>query len=154
MRKLLTYSGFLCLFAVLAACEKEERISGEPSAPISPVPEIWLGNMPLQYSQFDDVTIPVNYRDGDGDIGFANADSAVVFVTDNRADLLITFHVPPLAPPDANVAITGKLEVVVENIILLNTSGNPETTTFSVRLRDRAGNWSNEVVTPQLTIQP
>lgn len=137
-----------------ASCNKEERITDDPTPPVSNVPAISLGTMPATYNEFDDITLFVNYQDGDGDIGFANADSAVVYATDNRDDILFTFHVPPLSPDGVEVTIQGTLEIVVENVVLLNQSGNAETTTFTVKLIDRSGNWSNEVTSPTLTINP
>jgi hypothetical protein len=154
MKILKIFGSALLAILLWTACEKEERIPADPTPPVSNVPAISLGSMPTTYNQFDDVTLFVNYQDGDGDIGFADADSAVVFVTDNRDDILFTFHVPPLTPDGVEVTIQGTLEVVVENVILLNQSGTAETTTFTVQLIDRAGNWSNEVTTPTLTINP
>lgn len=154
MRALKKFACILIVGLICIACEKEERIPGDPIPQVSDIPSISLGSMPTSYNQFDDVTLFVNYQDGDGDIGFANADSAVVFVTDNRDDILFTFHVPPLTPDGTEVTIQGTLEVVVENVVLLNSSATAETTTFTVQLIDRSGHWSNEVTTPQLTINP
>jgi hypothetical protein len=52
------------------------------------------------------------------------------------------------------VAIQGLLNVVMENVPLLGTQGDAETTTFTVRIVDRAGNASNEATTPTITINP
>ena len=41
----------------------------------------------------------------------------------------------------------GELRVVLQNVILLDPDSESETTTFTLRLQDRAGNWSNEVET-------
>jgi hypothetical protein len=147
----------LAIFVALncVSCEKEtERIPGDPLPPVSIVPAISIGSMEVNYTAFDDIVIPVNYIDGDGDIGFSNADSSVVFVTDNRADIEFQFHVPPLAPDGSQVAIQGLLNVVMENVPLLGTEGDAETTTFTVRIVDRAGNASNEATTPTITINP
>ena len=147
---------YLALFGMVAltACEKEERITGDPTPAVSQAPQITLGSMPTSYEEFDDITLYVNYTDGDGDIGFANADSSVVYVTDNRDDIQFAFHVPPLSPDGEEVIIQGTLEVVVENVVLLNQSGTSETTTFTVELVDRAGNWSNSATSPEITINP
>lgn len=154
MNILKKFCGLVLAILLWTACEKEERIPGDPAPPVSDIPSISLGSMPATYNQYDDITLFVNYQDGDGDIGFGDADSAVVFVTDNRDDILFTFHVPPLTPDGVEVAIQGTLEVVVENVILLNQSGLAETTSFTVHLIDRAGHLSNEVTTTQLTINP
>ncbi len=147
---------WVCFISLLnLSCEKEtERIPGDPAPEVSPVPAISIGIMETTYNAFDDIIIPVQYIDGDGDIGFSNADSNVVFVTDNRADIKFTFHVPPLSPDEVEVPIQGNLNVVMENVPLLNPNGTAETTTFTIKLIDRAGNLSNEVTTPVITINP
>lgn len=137
---------------VFTACEKEEIKPSDPLPTVSLVPVISLGNMPDSYTQFDDVVLYLNYIDGNGDLGFEDADTPVVYVTDNRNDIELNFHVQPLSPPGVEIAIQGQLEVVVENVILLSQSNSSETVTFSVKIIDRAGNWSNLVTTPVLTI--
>jgi len=154
MRKAQTLLTITFCLLLGVACNKEERITGDPSPSVSNVPAISLGSMSATYSEFDDITLFVNYEDGNGDIGFADADSAVVYATDNRDEILFTFHVPPLSPEGVEVTIQGTVEIVVENVVLLNQSENAETTTFTVQMVDRAGNWSNEVTTPTLTINP
>ena len=42
--------------------------------------------------------------------------------------------------------------MVLQNVILLDPDSESETTTFTLRLQDRAGNWSNEVETEVITI--
>ena len=57
----------------------------------------------------------------------------------------------PRAPEDAQVAIQGELEVELNALFLLG-NGSEETTTYTLRIRDRAGNWSNTIITPTITI--
>lgn len=137
---------------LISSCEKEEIKPTDPLPAVSNVPAISLGSMASAYNQFDDVVLYVNYIDGNGDLGFDDADTPVVYVTDNRNDIEFNFHVQPLSPPGVEIAIQGQLQVVIENIILLSQSNSSETVTFSVKLIDRAGNWSNLVTTPILTI--
>jgi hypothetical protein len=143
---------FLVLSLVIMSCEKEEIKPSDPLPTVSHVPAISLGTMATTYNQFDDVVLYVNYTDGNGDLGFDDADTPVVYVTDNRNDIEFNFHVQPLSPPGVEIAIQGQLQVVIENIILLSQSNSSETVTFSVKIIDRAGNWSNLVTSPVLTI--
>ncbi len=136
------------------ACKKKDN-TPEVNPPLSKIPAISLESISTNTIKAlsDTLTIRIKYTDGDGDIGFANADSAVVYVTDNRFPITMSYHVPPLSPNNAIVSITGILPVVVKNIILQNGSG-PEQATFSVKLRDRSGNWSNVVTTGSITVTP
>jgi hypothetical protein len=108
--------------------------------------------MAVTYNQFDDIVLYVNYIDGNGDLGFDDADTPVVYVTDNRNNIEFSFHVQPLSPPGVDIAIQGQLQVAIENVILLSQSNSSEQVTFTVKLIDRAGNWSNLVTTPVLTV--
>jgi len=134
------------------SCEKETIKETDPLPPISHVPAISLGSMATTYNQFDDIELKVNYIDGNGDIGFSDADTPVIYVTDNRSNIELNYHLQPLAPEGANIAIQGQLQVMVENVILLNQANSSETLTFTVKIIDRAGNWSNAVTTPVITI--
>jgi hypothetical protein len=135
-------------------CKKKDN-TPQPNPPLSKIPVISIESLSASSIKAltDTLTIRVKYTDGDGDIGFAEADSAVIYVTDNRFPITMGYHVPPLSPNGATLSITGILPVVVKNIILQNGSG-AEQVTFSVKLRDRAGNWSNVVTTGAVTVLP
>jgi len=147
------FSALILVFGLISfSCEKESIKESDPLPPISSVPSITLGSMATTYNQFDDIELKVNYIDGNGDLGVSDADTPVIFVTDNRNNIELNFHLLPLAPEGANIAIQGQLQVMVENIILLDQANTSETLTFTVKIVDRAGNWSNSVTTPTITI--
>lgn len=52
----------------------------------------------------------------------------------------------------AEIKITGELNIVLNYTILIDENNNSETTTFKIRIKDRAGNWSNEVETGVITV--
>jgi len=100
----------------------------------------------------DSVVLRLTYTDLDGDLGFLEADSAVVFVTDDRFPLTEMFHVPPVAPLAASVAVTGVWEVVLDRLIMADPLATSETVVFRIQIRDRAGHWSNEALSPPVTV--
>ncbi len=61
------------------------------------------------------------------------------------------YHIPPLAPEDADVPIQGELEVELNALFLLGNSGQEETS-YTMYVVDRAGNRSNEFTTGMITI--
>jgi hypothetical protein len=144
----------LTVILLLGACKKKDN-APEPNPPLSKIPSISIVNLSATSVKAlsDTLTINIKYTDGDGDIGFENADSAVVYVTDNRFPITMSYHVPPLNPTGTTVSITGTLPIVVKNIILQNGSV-AENATFSVKLRDRAGNWSNTAITSTVVVVP
>lgn len=145
------------LFAT-SACTKEKitDIEDEPKPAISDVPLIDSLTLNLtSVREFQDSLIfSFYYLDGNGDLGHENADSASVFVTDMRDSLNLVFryHLSPRAPAGADINVQGRLHLVLKNIIRLNPSAASETTTFGIRIKDRAGNWSNTLRTGTVTV--
>ena len=132
------------------ACKPAEE--SDPRPPVSMVPEIDIKSIdPIELQQFETVIFKIGYLDGDGNIGDEDADVHALEILDNRQNILHSFHVPPQSPIE-NIAIEGVLVVEVENVILLDQSNTSESLTFNIRLKDRAGNWSNTVTSQTLTV--
>ncbi len=53
---------------------------------------------------------------------------------------------------ESNVAIEGELTIKINSLFLLG-NGSQELTSFTIKMVDRAGNWSEEITTPQVTIR-
>ncbi|MCB0640803.1 MAG: hypothetical protein KDC44_04150, partial [Phaeodactylibacter sp.] len=66
--------------------------------------------------------------------------------------LVFNFHVSPRAPLESTITIQGTLDIVLNNTILIDQNNTTETTTFKIRMQDRAGNWSDAVETAEITI--
>jgi len=149
--KLLSLFGvIICLFA---ACKKDSQPSINP--PISTIPEIeFIEATPTTVKQFNDsIKFTIKFTDGDGNVGDISADSLSLFVTDNRNSTLVErYHIPPVAPLNSSIVVQGKFSVVLKNTILLNNANSSETTTFSFKLKDRAGNFSNVIQSGTITV--
>ncbi len=118
-----------------------------------PVPVISIESItPNNIKQFSDsVTISIRYKDGDGDLGSADADIRSLSIRDTRLSKEDTYFVAPLAPLDAKISIEGILKIQLRNLFLLG-NGASETTKFEVRIKDRAGHESNLAVSELVTI--
>lgn len=140
---LVAFSALMPLFS----CKEVQNSSGNP------VPRIQLIRVePLTVKQFSDtLKITLAYEDGDGDLGFENADINSLEVQDERLDKPDYYYLPPQAPVDASIRIKGQLTMKLRSLFLLG-SGNTETTVLSIRVRDRAGNYSNTIKTQEITI--
>jgi len=147
MRTIIIGISILFTFPLLNSCKEVLNTTGNP------VPRIALIKIePTQVKQFtDSLKITFNYEDGDGDLGNDNADINSLEVQDERLAKPDFYYVPPMAPVDAKIRIKGQMTMNLRNVFLLGT-GNIETTSFTVRLKDRAGNWSNPIKTPEITI--
>ncbi len=136
---------FISLF--LNGCKEIVNTTGNP------VPRIALVKIaPTEVKQFvDSLKITFTYEDGDGDLGNDNADINSLEVQDERLAKPDYYYVPPMAPVGEKIRIKGQMTMNLRNVFLLGT-GNIETTSFTVRIQDRAGNWSNPIKTPEVTI--
>ena len=137
-----------CIFLtlLLSSCTKDEPL-------LDIVPKITLKEVtPTTVVQFtDSINFVIEYEDGDGDIGFWNPDSLALSVLDQRLVSPDYFYVRPLTPDSNALAITGTIRIAIRNTFLLG-NGDSETTRYELKLKDRAGHWSNAVTTPEVVI--
>lgn len=159
MKIFLKYIAIIYLLIFSISCEKKTTtVDTEPLDDISEIPVIELLEVtPINVIQFEDsIAFRIMYLDGDGDLGELDPDIKSIFLIDNRApnDLIFDFHLSPRAPLDAEIAIQGELNVVLNNTILVDDGLGPETTTFSIFIVDRAGNESNVLESPEITVNP
>lgn len=137
----------IILLAVLAfACKKDDD-------EFDPVPVItFSGISDTEVLQFqNDVSITFGYRDMDGDLGFTDPDEYAMRIKDSRLAEWDWYHIPPLTPEDMNLDIQGDFTVDLHALFLLG-NGQQEITSFTLQIQDRAGNWSNQIVTPEVLI--
>lgn len=133
---------------------KKEPLGNDPLPPISDTPSISLKSVvPATVRQLvDPVEFTIFYLDGDGDLGFYEADSNSIFITDNRFPLTEAFQLQPLAPAGSDIAIQGELVVTLDDVILADTNNTSEQATFTIVMRDRAGHWSNSITSGVVTV--
>ena len=128
----------------------------DPMPAISDIPELELVSVVPTTVQplSDSIVFTVRYTDGNGDLGFAHADSTSVELIDMRFPLTMRYHLQPLSPEGSDLILTGLLPIVLDNTILQNPNATQESASFQIRMKDRAGNWSNAVATPAITVLP
>ena len=140
-----TFSILLLLIIGFCSCKKEE----EPKVPVIKLIEI----TPLSLVQYNEpVYITIGYSDLDGDIGYENPDEYALQIKDNRLINPDWYHIPPLSPIGSNLVIEGELMIKINSLFLLG-NGSQELTSFTIKVEDRAGNWSEAITTPQVTIR-
>ncbi len=137
---------FLVLGITLCGCTKSTEAFDE-------VPKISLVSVSATdiVQQQDMLTVTIYYEDGDGDLGSDDPDFNPVRVHDSRLEFPDYYFLPPLAPLDHSIPIQGTLDIDIFPIILLG-NGQTETAVFSISIQDRAGNESNTIKTPEITI--
>lgn len=145
MKKLFLLYLFVC--SVFFSCKKDEKVE------ISTTPAIeFVSISPGTAVEYQDkITIVISYKDGDGDLGENTPDVKNLFLTDSRNNVTYQFRVSQLAPSGQAVAIQGSLVVELKNTAIVNGSTS-EVVTYSLYVKDRAGNVSNTVSTSAITI--
>lgn len=145
MRSLYTY-GLIAVILLATACKKKDVVT-ETTPKIS-----YAGISQTSFQQFSDsIYLSINYEDADGDLGYENADITSLEIHDTRLSKADMYYVQPLAPLNSKIRIKGTFQVSLRNLFLLG-NGSSEVTILQIRIRDRAGNWSNLVRSPELTI--
>ena len=136
---------FLFVFLSLFSCKKEEEAN--------PIPEITLDSVSETLVQSFDNTIEIHlsYKDETGDIGYQDPDTYSLRIKDSRLSDYDWYHIPPLTPNNEELNIEGSFTVSLNSLFLLG-SGDQETTILTLQLKDRAGNWSNVIQTPDILI--
>jgi hypothetical protein len=99
----------------------------------------------------DQLVIKIAYEDGDGDLGTSDPDVNSVFVKDSRLEKADEYYLPPLAPEDAEISIQGDFDLQLSTTFLLG-NGSKEEMVLSIYVVDRAGNQSNTIETPPITL--
>ena len=141
------YALLLLLILALSACKKEKA----EIMPKEPAIEL-ISADPGTVTEFQEaVVLRFSYRDGDGDLGRSDPDDFSLWVKDSRLAVADGYHIIPLAPPDAEIAIQGELVVELAPLFLLGNSAQ-EVMTYTFYVEDRAGNRSNSITTSSITI--
>jgi len=110
----------------------------------------------------DTLELIIDFTDGDGDIG---SDSINVFLTDSRNGAREIFRINPIPKQGTGNGISGEIMIKMPNRVYFcctfpNTTNTcfpskeyPEDmVSYKVQIKDRAGNLSNEIETPPITI--
>lgn len=134
-----------CFAATACKKEKVEVLPMEPSIEL-------IGIGPETVVEFaEPLSLRFSYKDGDGDLGRPDPDDHSLWVKDSRLSEADGYHIIPLAPEDAQIPIQGELEVELSPLFLLG-NGDQEIMTYTFHVEDRAGNRSNSITTPPITI--
>lgn len=145
MIKYINISFLLIVSLYGASCKKDSAVSSVPVIKFLDVNSTSIKEFK------DSLVLRFEYSDADGDIGEDNPDKNDLFIKDRRLANADYYFVKPLSPPGSEIKIKGIISVQIKNTFLLGT-GNSELTQFDIKLRDRAGNWSNSINTPNITI--
>jgi len=128
-------------------CKKED-LREDMDAPYISIKRI----TPTEVQEFNEsVLLEIAYEDGNGDLGFHDPDVLSLSVQDSRLDTPDFYHIPPLAPDGEEIYIKGTFNIYLNTTFLIG-NGSSEKLEYTVRIKDRAENWSNTVTSEEITV--
>lgn len=152
----------LIFFSGLIACYERVELPAEPSLSFVGLDKSTI----LQgFSKEDSLTITLELKDGDGDIGFSTADSIVnsIYIRDLRTgNISEQFNIPEIPENISVNGIEAQLELKIYTTCCLFPDNIPpcsvietypfDTIIYEITIQDRAGNISEPVRTSPITI--
>jgi hypothetical protein len=134
-----------CAAFLFSSCHKDEAIDGA-------TPTIELVSVSAaSIQEGDPLTFTIHYTDGDGDLGENDANAKNLFLVDNRVNVTYEYRISELAPPGSSIIIRGNLKVELKTTAITDGSTS-QAVSYSIYVKDRAGNQSNTVTTGTITI--
>jgi len=127
------------------SCKKDEDVTTIPNINFQEI----TPSMVQEY--IDDINITISYNDCDGDLGENNSDIYNLFVLDNRNGIEYKFRIPQLSPSSSDISIAGKFNIKINGTGITNESTTQQVD-YTIYIVDRAGNYSNSITTPSITI--
>jgi hypothetical protein len=150
MRSLL--SNFSCtifllttLLLFLTGCKKENTNPVNPAISFVSI----SASSVVQFN--NSLVLTFDYEDWQGDLGETDPDNYSVRVKDSRLTGFDWYHIPPMTPELKELHIKGSYLLELDPLFLMG-NGSEESTALTVQIRDRAGNWSNEITTPLIAV--
>lgn len=114
-------------------------------------------------NQEDSITVTFHFEDGDGDIGRMtdSPDNNVFFIDTRTGQLDNAFGIPFVPPQGSSNGIEGDVHIKVYSTCCILPLGDPcqpstqhpyDQISYEIYIRDRAGNMSNVIETPVITL--
>ena len=111
-----------------------------------------LNTFPTEIIEFqENIYVQIYYQHPDGFIGFSDPDYLSLEVKDSRLSQADYYHIIPVTPPENSLSITGELLVEIDSPFLFG-NGIMELVNFTIRIQDQNLNWSNSIITPNITV--
>lgn len=136
----------------LSACNKAN------SGTVDKVPSIYFTSLSadsLQASSEQTLDINFNFSDGDGDLGNkASSGNYDIYTRDVRNDSMINYFFPQALPSviEAGKGVSGSCALTIDAAFIELSPNRPlhDTLRLEIYIKDRAGNQSNRIITPNI----
>jgi hypothetical protein len=156
-----------CLFAVLLfTCSRPPVYPAEPLITFKSLSKNQIAQSRSGISLTDTIVVKFTFRDGDGDLG--SPDSTNIILKDSRDGFENFFKINAIPKLGPGSGIEGEIAIKLSNSAVTryfcctypntrltcipNADFPTNTMYYIIRIRDRAGHWSNDIQTTPITI--
>ena len=163
-----SYYKYIIIILVLGSLNYQSCVNAPKYSDVPEIEFIGFSNLIMDQAPLnsDTTVLSIKFTDGDGDIGFdMDTPGENIFIVDNRTEEFYDrFRAPAIPPQGANNGVSGEINMVLLNTCCIfppqDSIPNCESPfqyptnelTFTIYIKDRAGNKSNEIVTPPITL--
>ncbi len=149
---------WFCLFAglLMTSCVKPPDYPTEPT-----IGFVSVGRTTLK-QDVDTTLVTISFTDGDGDLGVSDTDPTTNYIiTDTRTGFQEFYKIPLISQQGVGNGISGEISVELRAQCCIPTTGvpclpnpgqMPEDIIYTIQITDRAGNASNIVDLPPITL--
>lgn len=135
---------YLFLLIIFFSCNKENN---DTKFKIS-----HLSTEPTQITEFqENINVRISYEHPEGFLGFYDPDYLSLEIKDSRLTNSDFYHLEPINLPNEIVSIVGEILIEVDAPFIFG-NGNSETLSYSIRIQDQSGNWSNSINSSSITV--
>ena len=140
------YFMIIGLIVITSSCKKDKTES-------TTTPQItFVSISPSSAVEYvNSITITFSYDDLDGDLGQNDPNVNNLFITDSRNNVVYSYRISQLAPDGSAIHIKGNLNAEIKTTAITDGSSS-QLVTYSLYVKDRAGNASNTITTSAITI--
>jgi hypothetical protein len=111
-----------------------------------------IDTFPVEIIEFqENIYVRLSYQHPEGYIGFSDPDYLSLEVKDSRLSQADYYHIIPVTPPNNSLSVTGELLVEIDSPFVFG-NGSVELVNFTIRIQDQNLVWSNEIVTPNISV--
>ena len=111
-----------------------------------------MSTEPTQITEFqENINVRISYEHPEGFLGFYDPDYLSLEIKDSRLSNSDFYHLEPINPPNEIVSIVGEILIEVDAPFIFG-NGNSETLSYSIRIQDQSGNWSNSINSSSITV--
>ena len=111
-----------------------------------------IDTFPVEIIEFqENIYVRLSYQHPEGYIGFSDPDYLSLEIKDSRLSQADYYHIIPVTPPNNSLSVTGELLVEIDSPFVFG-NGSVELVNFTIRIQDQNLVWSNEIVTPNISV--